>query len=144
MTALRTQAKTLRTRKADLDQPPEALTPSDLAAIRAEIRRILTEETHNARKALFEALVHEITITADDTVRPVFKLPLARNDEGLAPDGPTLTDRDGSGTRRTANGVTRWTGARARHDLWAEGKLRHRKVLIRAEITTMQGLLSKL
>ena len=40
---------------------------------------------------MFEALIHEITITADDTVRPRFKLPLAGNDEGPALQGPALT-----------------------------------------------------
>lgn len=44
----------LRARKAelelDLGQPPQALVPADLAAIRTEIRHILTSEAHNARK----------------------------------------------------------------------------------------------
>jgi hypothetical protein len=33
---------------------------------------------------MYEALIHEITIVADDTVRPTFKMPLTGNDEGLA------------------------------------------------------------
>jgi site-specific DNA recombinase len=37
--------------------------------------------------------IQEVTIIADDTVRPVFTLPLAGNDEGPAPDGLTLTGR---------------------------------------------------
>lgn len=40
---------------------------------------------------MFEALILEITIAADDTVRPVFKLPLAGDDEGLALNGPAPT-----------------------------------------------------
>jgi hypothetical protein len=40
---------------------------------------------------MFEALIHDITITADDTVRPAFRLPLAGNDEGLALNGPAPT-----------------------------------------------------
>jgi hypothetical protein len=43
---------------------------------------------------MFEALIHEITIAADDTVRPVFKLPLAGDDVGLALNGPAPTTAD--------------------------------------------------
>jgi hypothetical protein len=43
---------------------------------------------------MFEALIHEVTITADDTVKPIFKLPIAGNEEGLALDGPALTSQD--------------------------------------------------
>lgn len=39
------------------------------------------------RKALFETLIQEVMIIADDTVRPVFKLPLAGNHEGPALTG---------------------------------------------------------
>ncbi len=95
LTTLKNQSKRLRTRKAqleyELDQPPQTLTPGDLGKISKRIRHILTDGTPNARKAMFEALIHEITITADDTVRPRFKLPLAGNDEGLALQGPALT-----------------------------------------------------
>lgn len=45
----------------------------------------------NARKAMCEALIKEIVVIADDAVRPIFKLPLADNDEGLALDGPALS-----------------------------------------------------
>jgi hypothetical protein len=49
-----------------------------------------------------EALIDQIAVTADDTVRPTFRLPLASNDEGPALEGPaqptcrfvpTLVDR---------------------------------------------------
>jgi hypothetical protein len=39
-----------------------------------------------------ESMIKEIVIIADDTVRPIFKLPIAGNDEGLALDGPALSD----------------------------------------------------
>jgi site-specific DNA recombinase len=95
---LKNQSKALRARKAelelDLEEPPQALTPADMNGVRAEIRHILTNETHNARMALFETLIQEVTIIADDTVRPIFKLPLTGNQEGPALDGLTLTDRD--------------------------------------------------
>ena len=47
----------------------------------------LTNRTHSARKALSENLIREIHVIADDTVRPVFKLPIGRNGEGPAPMG---------------------------------------------------------
>jgi hypothetical protein len=40
---------------------------------------------------MFETLIQEITIGSDDLVKPIFKLPLAGDDEGLALDGPALT-----------------------------------------------------
>jgi site-specific DNA recombinase len=39
-------------------------------------------------------MIKEIVIIADDTVRPIFKLPIAGNDEGLALDGPALSDSE--------------------------------------------------
>src|SRR5439155_16555490 len=79
----------------DLDQPPQPLTPADQAKIRDHIHAVLAHGTPNARKAMFEALIHEIIIVADDTVRPTFKLPLAGNDEGLAPPRTSPTQRPG-------------------------------------------------
>jgi len=40
---------------------------------------------------MLEALIQEITIGSNDSVKPVFKLPLAGNSAGLALDGPALT-----------------------------------------------------
>ena len=38
---------------------------------------------------MFEALIHEIQIAADDTVKPTYKLPLlSENDEGPVLNGP--------------------------------------------------------
>ncbi len=37
-------------------------------------------------------MIKEILIITNDTVRPIFKLPIAGNDEGLALNGPALTD----------------------------------------------------
>src|SRR5262249_1984086 len=95
LTTLKNQSKRLRTRKAhlehELDQPPRTLTPADLNTIRRRVRHVLTEGPPHVRKAMFEALIHEIHVVADDTVRPVFKLPLDGNDEGLALQGPAPT-----------------------------------------------------
>jgi len=57
---------------------------ADLTTIRTKIRRIMTNGSGNSRKAMFEALIDKITVAADDTVRPVFRLPIGGNDEGLA------------------------------------------------------------
>ena len=53
-----------------------------------------------------EALIHEIIIVADDTVRPTFKLPLAGNDEGLALQGPARpNDQDKRAVRALTTAV---------------------------------------
>jgi hypothetical protein len=67
---------------------------ADQTKIRNRIREILTSGVPNARKAMCEAMIKEIVIIADDTVRPIFKLPVAGNDEGLALDGPALSDSE--------------------------------------------------
>jgi site-specific DNA recombinase len=109
---LKGQIKRLRGHKAQLElevnQPPEALAPADLAEIREQIRHILTDGTPTVRKAMFEALIHEITITADDIVRPAFRLPLAGNDEGLALSGPARTATEP--TNRTVRALPTMVG----------------------------------
>ena len=96
MTALKERTKQLRARKAqlefELDRPPQAPTPGDLAKIRNQIKDILRCGTPNARKALFEGLIHEIEVLSDGSVRPHFRIPLAGEDEGLALQGPAPTD----------------------------------------------------
>jgi site-specific DNA recombinase len=86
---LRTRAKKLRGRKAELENelenPPTALSTGALAEVREHIRHILTRGTPNARKALFEAVIQKIEIHSDDTLEPVFRLPIEKNDEGPAP-----------------------------------------------------------
>jgi site-specific DNA recombinase len=104
---LKDQSKQLRARKAqleyELDQPPQSITPGDLAKISTRIRQILTEGAPAARKAMFEALIQEVTITADDTVKPIFKLPIAGNEEGLA-----LTDQPQPAKTRFAHSQLWW------------------------------------
>jgi len=95
LAALKTQSKQLRGRKAqleiDLEQPPQTLAPADQTKIRDRIREIIASGVPNARKAMCEAMIKEIVIITEDAVRPIFKLPLAGNDEGLALDGPALS-----------------------------------------------------
>jgi site-specific DNA recombinase len=93
LATLRDQSKALRGRKAqlefDLDQPPRTLNAADLSDIRNQVATIMNDGDHHARKALFEALIEEINIAADNTVKPVYKLPLTTgNDEGPIPEGP--------------------------------------------------------
>ena len=66
----------------------------------------MNEGTPNARKAMFEALIHEIQIAADDTVKPTFKIPLTNNDEGLALNGPAPTTNQTVRVPTTAVGDT--------------------------------------
>ena len=45
---------------------------------------IINTGGHKAKKALFEALIADIEIQADDSVIPRFRIPTANNGEGLA------------------------------------------------------------
>ena len=66
--------------------------------------------TPNARKALFEALIEEIQIHSDDTLKPIFRVPLAGNDEGLALNGPApdQINSDRCGSRTATYGGRYW------------------------------------
>ena len=94
LATLRDQARQLRTRKiqleAELEQPPTAPQPAALSKIRTRIREIFDHGNHIARKALFEALIEEIVINSDDSLTPIFKIPVFR--DGQEPDlqGPAL------------------------------------------------------
>ncbi len=109
MATLKTQSKQLRDRKAqleiDLEQPPQTLAPADQTKIRDRIREIIASGVSNARKAMCEAMIKEIVIIADDAVRPIFKLPLAGHDEGLALDGPAP-----SGSKRAVRALPTLVG----------------------------------
>ena len=88
----------------EVNQPPEALAPADLAKIREQIRHILTDGTPTVRKAMFDALIHEIAITADDTVRQArpSRATNWRPDSGRHPRGADLAHL-GSNTAPTPN-----------------------------------------
>jgi site-specific DNA recombinase len=128
LAALKNQSKQLRGRKAqlemELEQPPQTLTPADQNKVRDRIREILTAGVPNARKAVCEAMIQEIVILADDTVRPIFKLPLAGNDKGLALDGPALSGRE--------------RAVRALPTMVGQPRLRRRQEDIRCERTVKQ------
>jgi site-specific DNA recombinase len=85
LASLKDQIKKLRTRKAQLefeiDQPPQAPSPEQLAKIRNHVHDVLTRGAPSARKALFEALIHEIKVNSDEALTPYFKIPLAENDQ---------------------------------------------------------------
>jgi hypothetical protein len=55
----------------------------DLALVRSQINEIITAGGHKAKKALFEALIEDIEIQADDSVIPRFRIPTTNNGEGL-------------------------------------------------------------
>jgi site-specific DNA recombinase len=48
------------------------------------IAEIITSGTHNQIKALVEALVAKVTITASDRLTPVFRIPQPRDNDGAA------------------------------------------------------------
>lgn len=60
-----------------IDTEPDELTPTDLAAIRDHIARIIDSGTTPERKALCEALIQELRINANQTATPVFRVPLS-------------------------------------------------------------------
>src|SRR5258706_12752474 len=92
ITALKRQARQLRGRKAqlefELEQPPTTPQPADLDLITRKIEEIITDGDHLAKKALFEALIEEIAIDSDEALTPSFRIPIMRDGEGLALDGP--------------------------------------------------------
>ncbi len=106
LATLKSQSKQLHGHKAhlelEIDQPPQTLTPADQTKIRNRIRNILTSGEPNARKAMCEAMIKEILIITDDTIRPIFKLPLAGNDKELAPQRTSSFRQQAHGSR-TAN-----------------------------------------
>jgi hypothetical protein len=53
-----------------------------------------------------EALIQKIMIVVEDTDRPIFKLPIADNDEGPALDGPARTNQRAVRALPTAVGDT--------------------------------------
>jgi hypothetical protein len=69
--------------------------PATLAAVADHITEIITSGTHNQTKALVEALVAKVTITAPDRLIPVFHIPPTprqrrgrnRPTSGNGPDG---------------------------------------------------------
>jgi transcriptional regulator with XRE-family HTH domain len=77
-----------------LDDAPTTPKPATLAAVADHITEIITSGTHNQTKALVEALVAKVTITAPDRLIPVFRIPQPRNNDGTAtalPAGTTPT-----------------------------------------------------
>jgi hypothetical protein len=76
----REQARQLRHRQTQLEsyqvRPPSDPSDSDLEAIRRHIHEVLGQGTPQVKKALYAALIEEIKILSDDTLQPVFRIPL--------------------------------------------------------------------
>ncbi len=70
--------------------PPAAPEPATLAKIRTRIREIFDHGNHIAKKALIEALIEEIVINSDDSLTPIFKIPVLRDGQELDLEGPAL------------------------------------------------------
>ncbi len=84
--AIASRATDLRGRRSQLllaiEDEPEAPTPAHLTALRVRIEKALKGDM-NERKALMQALVHEISVTSRASIHPTFRFP-----SGLTgPDG---------------------------------------------------------
>ena len=99
LTELRTKTKQLHTRRDELtlalDDAPTTPEPATLAAVADHITEIITSGTHNQTKALVEALVAKVTITAPDRLIPVFRIPQPRHNDGAATALPAETTPTG-------------------------------------------------
>jgi hypothetical protein len=90
---LRTKTKQLRSRRDELalafDDEPTIPEPATIARVADHIAEIITSGTHNQTKALIEALIERVTITARNRLVPVFRIP--RNGDGAATATPAET-----------------------------------------------------
>lgn len=104
LATLKEQTRRLRARKAqhefEIEQPPTAPTPAHLAKISDHIREVLTHGSPTAKKALFEALIEEITVQADNRLIPAFRIPIiTATDESEQTDTATAPQQDGDAVR---------------------------------------------
>jgi len=76
---LRTKTTPLRAHRDELtrtlDDKPITPEPATLTQIANHITQIIISGTHNQTKALVEALIAKVTITAPDRLIPVFRIP---------------------------------------------------------------------
>jgi site-specific DNA recombinase len=110
------RAKQLRARHAelaaDLDHQPTAPSTAELREVREHIRHILTRGSAQERKSLYEALIDHIEITSDDTIVPIYRVPMTGNPNGPAPDRPKPTE---SGANNMVRALTSTVERRLRH-----------------------------
>ena len=89
---LKDRARQLRGRRAqiraDLEQPPEAPTPVQPDQVRRRIREVITKGEIKTKKALFEPLIDRIEIHSDDSLTPIFRVPVGSNEKEPDLDGP--------------------------------------------------------
>ncbi len=69
---------------ADEDQP-EPLSDDDLRLLQAHVVEVIADGDPPARKALLQALVHEIRVVSRDEIYPFFSLPVVRPPYGSVP-----------------------------------------------------------
>ncbi len=97
---LRDKTKQLRTRHDELtltiDDHPTAPSPATLTEITNHITKIIKTGSVNQRKALIEALVAHVTITAPDRLTPVFRIPQPPTPNGAATATPAETTPQGA------------------------------------------------
>jgi site-specific DNA recombinase len=101
LTQLRTKTTQLRARREELtltlDDEPTTPEPATLTQIANHITEIITSGTHNQTKALVEALVAKVTITAPDRLIPIFRIPQPNHHHK-----PATTDPPGKTTPTAA------------------------------------------
>jgi hypothetical protein len=95
LTQLRTKTTQLRARREELtrtlDDEPTTPEPATLTQIANHITEIITSGTHNQTKALVEALIAKVTITAPDRLIPVFRIPQSSSASTTATDQAPAT-----------------------------------------------------
>jgi site-specific DNA recombinase len=71
--------------EAQHDQAPPPLGKDDLAMLKTHVREVIEHGDPPTRKALLQALIHEIRVTDRSEIHPVFSLPAVRPPSGSVP-----------------------------------------------------------
>ncbi len=69
----------------DEKHEPEPLSDADVRLLQAQVRNVIADGDPPARKALLQALVHEIRVVSREEICPSFSLPAVRPPSGSAP-----------------------------------------------------------
>jgi site-specific DNA recombinase len=101
---LRTKPTQLRARRDELtlNDEPTTTKPATLTQIANHITEIITSGTHNQTKALVEALIAKVTITAPDRLIPIFRIL-------TQPPQPTNSPGKTAPTAAVAHRLNRWS-----------------------------------
>jgi site-specific DNA recombinase len=84
---------------------PTTPEPATLTQIANHITEIITSGTHNQTKALVEALIAKVTITAPDRLTPIFRIPQADHHNQPATTEPPGTTTPTAAVRTMTKSV---------------------------------------